>query len=67
MTILIHGAAGGVGSFATQIANSFGAKVIGTASGDDIEYLKSLHVGEIDYTRERFEDKRAESMRSLTS
>ena len=58
MTILIHGAAGGVGSFATQIANGFGAKVIGTASGDDIDYLKSLRVYEIiDYKRERFEDK----------
>jgi NADPH:quinone reductase-like Zn-dependent oxidoreductase len=58
MTILIHGAAGGVGSFATQIANSFGAKVIGTASGDDIGYLKSLRVYEIiDYKGERFEDK----------
>lgn len=58
MTILIQGAAGGVGSFATQIANNFGAKVIGTATGDDLEYLKSLHVDEIvDYKRERFEDK----------
>ena len=58
ITILIHGAAGGVGSFATQIAISFGAKVIGTASGDDIDYLKSLRVDEIiDYKRERFEDK----------
>src|SRR5262249_29182370 len=58
ITILIHGAAGGVGSFRTQMAKSFGAKVIGTASGDDIDYLKSLHVDEIiDYKRERFEDK----------
>jgi len=30
MTILIHGAAGGVGSFASQIAKTFGAKVTGT-------------------------------------
>lgn len=57
MTILIHGAAGGVGSFATQIAQSFGAKVIGTASGDDSAYLESLHVDQIiDYKRERFDD-----------
>ncbi len=56
MTILIHGAAGGVGSFASQIAMSFGAKVIGTATGDDIEYLKSLHLEDvIDYKHERFE------------
>jgi NADPH:quinone reductase-like Zn-dependent oxidoreductase len=58
MTILIHGAAGGVGSFATQIAKIYGADVIGTATGDDIPYLKSLGVtGVIDYTQERFEDK----------
>jgi NADPH:quinone reductase-like Zn-dependent oxidoreductase len=58
MTILIHGAAGGVGSFASQIAKNFGAKVIGTASGDDIEYLKSLRIDDIiDYKHERFEDR----------
>jgi NADPH:quinone reductase-like Zn-dependent oxidoreductase len=61
MTILIHGAAGGVGSFASQIGRNFGAKVIGTASGADIEYLKSLGVDEIiDYRRERFEDRAGE-------
>ena len=58
MTILIHGAAGGVGSYASQIAKNFGARVIGTASEGDIEYLKSLAVDEIvDYKREPFEDK----------
>ncbi|HEX8817588.1 MAG TPA: NADP-dependent oxidoreductase [Terriglobales bacterium] len=58
MTILIHGAAGGVGSFAIQIAKAFGANVIGTATGDDVGYLNSLGVTDvIDYTRERFEDK----------
>ena len=57
-TVLIHGAAGGVGSFASQIAKSLGAKVIGTASGGDIEYLKTLNVDEIiDYKSERFEDR----------
>jgi len=61
MTILVHGAAGGVGSFASQIAKNFGARVIGTASGDDIEYLKSVGIDEvIDYQRERFEDKAGE-------
>jgi NADPH:quinone reductase-like Zn-dependent oxidoreductase len=61
MTILIHGAAGGVGSFASQIAKNRGARVIGTASGDDIEYLRSLGVDEIvDYRRERFEDRAGE-------
>lgn len=58
MRILIHGAAGGVGSFATQIAKSTGAYVIGTATDDDIAYLKSLGIDEvIDYKRERFEQK----------
>jgi NADPH:quinone reductase-like Zn-dependent oxidoreductase len=54
--ILIHGAAGAVGSFATQIAKRWGAQVIGTASGDDIVYLRSLgHVQVVDYKHERFE------------
>jgi NADPH:quinone reductase-like Zn-dependent oxidoreductase len=59
MTILIHGAAGGVGSFATQIAKHLGARIIGTATGaEDISYLKSLGVDEvIDFRRERFEEK----------
>lgn len=58
MTILIHGAAGGVGSYASQIARNLGARVIGTAAAGDIEYLKSLGVDEVvDYKRERFEDK----------
>ena len=54
--ILIHGAAGGVGSFATQIAKRYGAQVIGTASGEDVVYLRSLgHVQVVDYKQERFE------------
>jgi len=57
ITILIHGAAGGVGSYASQIAINVGARVIGTATGADIEYLKSLGIEQIvDYKRERFED-----------
>ena len=54
--ILIHGAAGAVGSFATQIATAGGAQVIGTASGEDVEYLRALgHVQVVDYRHERFE------------
>jgi len=54
--ILIHGAAGAVGSFATQIAKAWGAQVIGTASGEDLVYLRALgHVQVIDYKQERFE------------
>ena len=54
--ILIHGAAGSVGTLATQIAKRWGAQVIGTAAGGDIEYLRSLgHVQVVDYKNERFE------------
>lgn len=54
--ILIHGAAGSIGSFATQIAKAWGAQVTGTASGEDIEYLRALdHVEVVDYKQERFE------------
>ncbi len=56
-TVLIHGAAGGVGSAAVQIAKAAGAKVIGTASPNNHEFLKSLGVDQvIDYRTQRFED-----------
>jgi NADPH:quinone reductase-like Zn-dependent oxidoreductase len=41
-TVLINGAAGGVGSAAVQIARSRGARVIGTASENNHDYLRSL-------------------------
>jgi NADPH:quinone reductase-like Zn-dependent oxidoreductase len=41
-TVLINGAAGGVGSAATQIARARGARVIGTASPNNHDYLRSL-------------------------
>ncbi|HKU12568.1 MAG TPA: NADP-dependent oxidoreductase [Sinomonas sp.] len=41
-TVLVHAAAGGVGSFATQLAVHAGARVIGTASARNHEYLRSL-------------------------
>ena len=47
MSILIHGAAGGVGSYTSQIGRNPRARVIGTATGADIEYLKSLEVDDI--------------------
>lgn len=56
-TLLIHGAAGGVGTFAVQLAKLKGARVIGTASKMNHEFLRSLGVDEtIDYTTTRFED-----------
>jgi NADPH:quinone reductase-like Zn-dependent oxidoreductase len=54
--LLIQGAAGGVGSLATQIAKRYGAQVIGSASGEDIVHLRALgHVQVVDYKQERFE------------
>ncbi|MGG4345422.1 NADP-dependent oxidoreductase [Paenibacillus lautus] len=41
-TVLIHAAAGGVGSYAVQIARVWGARVIGTASERNHDYLRSL-------------------------
>jgi len=41
-TVLVHAAAGGVGSFAVQVAVARGARVIGTASAVNHEYLRSL-------------------------
>lgn len=55
-TVLIHGAAGGVGSMAVQMARLAGATVIATASAHNHAYLKALGADTvIDYTRTRFE------------
>ncbi|NIH82123.1 NADP-dependent oxidoreductase [Amycolatopsis viridis] len=48
-TVLIHAAAGGVGSFATQIAVALGARVIGTASERNHDYLRSLGAEPVTY------------------
>ena len=55
--ILIHNAAGGVGSFAVQIAKALGAHVIATASAANEEFVRGLGADEfIDYRNQRFED-----------
>ncbi|HEX2119274.1 MAG TPA: NADP-dependent oxidoreductase, partial [Acidimicrobiales bacterium] len=41
-TVLVHGASGGVGTFAVQFASWSGARVIGTASATNHEYVRSL-------------------------
>ncbi|MFD6417668.1 NADP-dependent oxidoreductase [Streptomyces sp. NPDC060194] len=48
-TVLVHAAAGGVGSMAVQIASHFGARVIGTASERNHDYLRGLGAEPVTY------------------
>jgi NADPH:quinone reductase-like Zn-dependent oxidoreductase len=55
--ILIHGAAGGVGHYAVQIARHIGAYVIGTSSVENKDFVLSLGANEhVDYKAQRFEE-----------
>jgi NADPH:quinone reductase-like Zn-dependent oxidoreductase len=55
--VLIHGGAGGVGTFAVQLARWRGANVIATASADNLDFVRALGADQvIDYHKTRFED-----------
>ncbi len=55
-TVLVHGAAGGVGSYAVQLAHDHRARVIGTATGEHAPLLHELGCDEVvDHTTTAFE------------
>ena len=54
-SVLVHAGAGGVGSFAVQIAKAAGARVLATCSSRSAEFVEGLGVDRvIDYTREDY-------------
>jgi NADPH:quinone reductase-like Zn-dependent oxidoreductase len=56
-TVVIHGAAGNVGSYAVQLARHTGVQTIATVGTDDISFVRDLGANTvIDYRTQRFED-----------
>jgi NADPH:quinone reductase-like Zn-dependent oxidoreductase len=58
-TVLVHGASGGVGSFAVKLAVHMGARVVGTASPRNHDYLRSLGGEPVVYGHRMVESVRA--------
>jgi NADPH:quinone reductase-like Zn-dependent oxidoreductase len=56
-TVVIHGAAGNVGSYAVQLAHRAGAQTIATVATDDVSFVRNLGANAvIDYRTQRFEE-----------
>jgi NADPH2:quinone reductase len=56
-TVLIHAGAGGVGSYAVQLAKAAGARVIATGRGENEAFIRELGADEVvDYRAVKFED-----------
>ncbi len=55
--ILIHGGSGGVGHIAVQLAKNAGARVLATASEENLDYVRTIGADvAIDYQKQRFEE-----------